>query len=184
MYRQEAHGPHRSPEKQFQSINTFAQSYYYTIKLINRKQSLTLFWEFKWPSICKTWVPFTQECFVPSSVVLEKIFKFSQCIFAISLLSPLEFPSPKDAFCWVWLKLVQWFWKRWQCEKFTKRWTQTDNGQQAIKKLTHKQSLKVSLKIHLQIDIFYQLERKWEIDQRACCIFISNCKTPQKYACL
>ena len=117
--------------------------------------------------------PPTQECFVPSSVVLEKIFKFSQCIFAISFLSPLEFPSPKDALFQVWLKLVQWFSKRrWQCEKFTKRWTQTDNGQQTIKKLTHKQSLQVSLKIHLQIDLFYHLERKWEIDQRACCIFI------------
>ena len=42
-----------------------------------------------------TWIPFTQGCFVPSlveigSVVLEKkIFEFRQCIFAISLLSPL-----------------------------------------------------------------------------------------------
>ena len=40
-------------------------------------------------------IPFTQECFVASldelsPVVLEKIFKFYQCIFAISLLSPLE----------------------------------------------------------------------------------------------
>ena len=37
----------------------------------------------------------TKECFVASldelsPVVLEKIFKFYQCIFAISLLSPLE----------------------------------------------------------------------------------------------
>ena len=28
--KQEAHGPHHSPEKQFQSINTFMQSYDYT----------------------------------------------------------------------------------------------------------------------------------------------------------
>ena len=27
LYKQEAHGPHCSPEKQFQSINTFAQIY-------------------------------------------------------------------------------------------------------------------------------------------------------------
>ena len=31
--KQEAHGPHRSPEKQFQSINTFAQSIDYAITL-------------------------------------------------------------------------------------------------------------------------------------------------------
>ena len=41
----------------------------------------------------------------------------------------LEFPSPKDASCQVWLKLTQWFWRRkWKCEKFTDRRTdrQTD----------------------------------------------------------
>mgnify|MGYP003683194777 CR=1 FL=1 len=27
-------------------------------------------------------------------------------------LSKLEFPSPKDALCQVWLKLAQWFWRR------------------------------------------------------------------------
>ena len=42
----------------------------------------------------QTLVFITQECFVPSLVeigpaVLEKIFKFRQCIFAISKLSPL-----------------------------------------------------------------------------------------------
>ena len=48
------------------------------------------------PSFEETWIPFTQGCFVPSlveigPVVLEKkFFKFHQCIFAISLLSPLE----------------------------------------------------------------------------------------------
>ena len=47
------------------------------------------------PSFEQTWIPFIQGCFVPSlveigSVVLEKkIFKFCQCIFAISQLSPL-----------------------------------------------------------------------------------------------
>ena len=78
----------------------------------------------------ETWIPFTQGCFVPSlveigSVVLEKkIFKFCQCISAISLSSPLdkkgvtlhlnklEFPSPKDASHQVWLKLAQRFWRR------------------------------------------------------------------------
>ena len=33
-------------------------------------------------------------------------------------LNKLEFPSPKDALCQVWLKLTQWFWRRrWKCEK-------------------------------------------------------------------
>ena len=27
-------------------------------------------------------------------------------------LNKLEFSSPKDAFCQVWLKLAQWFWRR------------------------------------------------------------------------
>ena len=59
-----------------------------------------------------------------SPVVLEKkIFKFRQRIFTISLLSPLgkgralhlnklESPSPKDALCHVWLKMAEWFWRR------------------------------------------------------------------------
>ena len=42
----------------------------------------------------KTWIPITQGCFVPSLVkigpdVFKKIFNVHQCIFAISLLSPL-----------------------------------------------------------------------------------------------
>ena len=46
------------------------------------------------PSFERTWLRFTQGCFVSclveiSSMILEKIFKFRQCIFAISLLSPL-----------------------------------------------------------------------------------------------
>ena len=90
----------------------------------------------------KTWIPFTQECFVPSlveigPVVLEKkIFKFRQCIFAICViispwkragalhLNKLESPSPKDALCQVWLKLAQWFrTRRWKSKRFTDRRT-------------------------------------------------------------
>ena len=33
----EAHGPHRSQEKQFQPINTYAQIYDYIMKLIKKK---------------------------------------------------------------------------------------------------------------------------------------------------
>ena len=56
-------------------------------------------------------------------------------------LNKLEFPSPKDTLCQVWLKLAQWFWRRrWKCEKFTDRQTdgqtdgQTDDGRQVIRK--------------------------------------------------
>ena len=47
------------------------------------------------PSFKQTWIPITQGCFVPSLVesgpvvLKKKIFKVGQCIFAISLLSPL-----------------------------------------------------------------------------------------------
>ena len=58
-----------------------------------------------------------------SQVVLKKIFKFRQCIFAIWLLSPLGkrwVPLVeqtwvfiiKNALCQVWLKLAKWFWRR------------------------------------------------------------------------
>ena len=46
--------------------------------------------------LSKSWIPFTQECFVPNLVnigpaVLEKIFfKFRQCIFAFGNNLPLE----------------------------------------------------------------------------------------------
>ena len=38
-------------------------------------------------------------------------------------LNKLESPSHKDALCQIWLKLAQWFWRRWKCEKFTDRQT-------------------------------------------------------------
>jgi hypothetical protein len=56
-------------------------------------------------------------------VLEKKILKNFQCIFTLSLLSPLgeglslplhkhESPLPKDDLCQVWLKLAQWFWRR------------------------------------------------------------------------
>jgi hypothetical protein len=56
-------------------------------------------------------------------LVLEKIFKNVQCIFTLLLLSllgegyplhlnNLESPPPKDDLCKVWIKLAQWFWRR------------------------------------------------------------------------
>ena len=45
-------------------------------------------------------------------------------------MNNLEF----DAFCQVWLKLTQWFWRRrWKCEKFMTT-SMTDNGQILIRK--------------------------------------------------
>jgi hypothetical protein len=53
-------------------------------------------------------------------LVLEKILKNFQCIFTLSLLSPLgivplnnlESPSPKNDLCQVCLEFVQLFWRR------------------------------------------------------------------------
>ena len=80
------------------------------------------------PSFERTWNPFTKGCYVPTLVeigpaVLEKIFEFCQCIFAILILSPLgkgmviylnklESPLLKDALCQVWLRLAKRFWRR------------------------------------------------------------------------
>ena len=56
-------------------------------------------------------------------VISKKILKFRQCISLFGYYLPLEMsvifqlnklkvPSPKEAFCQVWLKLAQWFLKR------------------------------------------------------------------------
>ena len=38
-------------------------------------------------------------------------------------MNKIESPSPGDAFCQVWFKFTQWFWRRrWTCEKFTDNW--------------------------------------------------------------
>ena len=79
--------------KQFKSINTY--DYIITLNKRRKNQSFTL-WEFNCSSFEQTWILFIQWYIVPildeiSPAVLEKkILKFCQCIFAISLLSPLE----------------------------------------------------------------------------------------------
>ena len=71
----------------------------------------------------KTWIPFTQGCFVPNLVeiglvVLEKkIFKFVNVFWLFRNYLPLEkggtlYLNKLDALCQVWLKLAQWFWRR------------------------------------------------------------------------
>jgi hypothetical protein len=74
-------------------------------------------------------------------VLEKKIFLKFQNIFTHLLLSPLgegqspsfeqfRIPSPKDDLCQVWLKLVQWFWRRSRKSKSL----QTDDRQKAIRK--------------------------------------------------
>ena len=68
---------------------------------------MRIYWFFIW-----TWIPFTQGCFVPSlveigPVVLEKkIFKFCQCIFTISSLSPLG-KGRGPSFEQIWIPFTQ-----------------------------------------------------------------------------
>ena len=67
----------------------------------------------------KSWIPFTQGCFVPSLVdiylmFMEKIFLY---VHYFEIISPwkrnkLEFSLPEDDLCQVWLTLAQWFWRR------------------------------------------------------------------------
>ena len=92
--------------------------------------------KFEW-----NWIPFTQACFVPSlgeigTVVLEKkIFKFHQCILAISLLSPLgKVCDPLFEQTWIpfnQCRLHQVWLSGWKFEKFTER--QTTNYRQSEK---------------------------------------------------
>ena len=77
------------------------------------------------PSIEQTWILLTQGCYVLSLVEISPVVldKKILCVFAISLLSllgkwwgplynKLEFTSPNNALCQVWLKLALWFWRR------------------------------------------------------------------------
>ena len=64
------------------------------------------------PSFEQIWVPITQGCFVPSLVeigpvvLMKKIFKFWQCNFAISLLSPLG-KGRSPSFEEIWIPITQ-----------------------------------------------------------------------------
>jgi hypothetical protein len=89
---------------------------------------LSPLWRGPGPLFEQTWIPFTQGWFVPSLIelcpgVLEKFFLKLQffLLFRDYLLlergdplhlNKLESPPPKDDLCQVWLKLVQWFWRR------------------------------------------------------------------------
>ena len=115
--------------------------------------------------ISLTWVLVPKTCKIPGNwkwpgTLEKKIFKFVQAflLFRYYLhlykdralhLNKLESPSPKKVLCQVWLNFAQWFWRRrWKCEKFTDRWTnsKTDKGKddrQAIRKAQLRFQLKI-----------------------------------------
>ena len=80
--KQEAHGPHRSPEKNPVQILIISLRW-----LGEKEKTLLTLWEFIGSSFGDTWIPFTQRCFVPrlvefGPVVLEnKIFLISSMYF-------------------------------------------------------------------------------------------------------
>ena len=102
--------------KQLILINTYG----YIITLIKRrknplclkKKPLFTFWEFNGSSFEETWIPFIQGCIVPSLVEIsqmvlkKKILKFRQCIFAISLSSPLG-KGLDTSFEHIWIPFTQ-----------------------------------------------------------------------------
>ena len=88
--------PYRLPEKQFLSLNTFTQSYDYTMTLIKTEKRLTLSFFLNWygPYLYIVEFPLPKEAVrrlveIGPLVLYLKIFKFNQCILAISQLSPL-----------------------------------------------------------------------------------------------
>ena len=92
--------------KQFKSINTY--DYHYVG--CEKKKNIIYFIRIEWFFIWQTWISFTQGSFVPILVeiglaVLEKIFKFYQCIFAISL-SPLK-KRLGPSFEQIWILITQ-----------------------------------------------------------------------------
>ena len=87
--KQDAQGPHHSPEKQFQSIHTTEQNYGYTIMLIKREENIISYLRTK----CFL---FVKGCFVPilveiGPVVLENL-SMSFCYFVI--ISPRKRARP------------------------------------------------------------------------------------------
>ena len=92
----EAHGSHCSSEKQFQSINTFAQRYDYTITLIKRTKNIVSFLrikidlyllELESPSskdaLCQVWLKLAKWFW-------RKHFSISSMFFLFSTLSPVR----------------------------------------------------------------------------------------------
>ena len=134
--------------KQFQSINTFAESYSdYIIKLIKRKRHFLLFEHYIWPLFVSVESPSPMDTFwqvwmksVPW--FRRKLLNFVDVFLLFSYYLPskkgvalhlnkLEFSSPKNDLCqvwilivwlidWIvfyvvsaiWLKMAWWFWRK------------------------------------------------------------------------
>ena len=137
--KQEAHGPHRSPETPIQ-INKHIWLYHnsdYEKKVpIISFVRIEWLWFFIWtnlnPKFSWNW-PRGSGNYVNvfslfrNYLPLKKAWPF--------ILNKFESPSPKNALCQVLLKLARWFWRRrWHCEKFTTTTTTTENGQIKIRK--------------------------------------------------
>ena len=124
--KQEAHGPHGSPEKQFQSIKTLAQSNDYAITW--REKIIISFLRIEWSFVFKNLNPLLSIKDTLRQVWLKLVQWFWRRQFFFIILSiyicyfmiispwekewPFESSSPKNALCQVWLKLAQWFWWR------------------------------------------------------------------------
>ena len=115
---QEAHGPHRSPEKTVQIMKQIWL--YHNVDSENKEKTL---WEFIGSSFEQTWIPFTQGCFVLrlveiGPVVLEKnILKFRKVYFHyIVIISPWQRAGP---FIWTNLNPLP---PRMLCAKFWWNW--------------------------------------------------------------
>ena len=122
MFKQEAHGPHRSPE--FKSINT----YDYNITLIKKRKKniiyfIIIYCFFIWrnlnpPHLCQVWLKLAQWFWRRRFLNFVNVFSLLHNYLPMEKdwdlhLNKPESLSPKDALCQVWLKLAQWrrrFW--------------------------------------------------------------------------
>ena len=116
---QEALGPRHSPAKEFQSINTFAQSNDYAIALWD-KPSPSPFEGSKVDHLKKIsqlcakiyCVKFGRNSF-NGSACKRRFFNFIHIFLLFHLpLEKVESDSPWNVMCQVWLNSVQWFWRK------------------------------------------------------------------------
>ena len=96
-------------KNQFQSINTFAQSYDYAVTLIRREKRHISFLRIEWSLFVSSSLTKVHVCFVPSvaeigpKVLERKIFKFLlfryylPFIMGVPLYLNKSEPTPKDA---------------------------------------------------------------------------------------